>query len=233
MRRVAVIADIHANLPALVAGLRAVDVLDVDSVYGAGDLVGYGPHPVGVCRLVQARAIATVYGNRDYAIGRNLDDPGIAYTTKHDRDLARRSVAWTLAHTDQQTKDYLRALPFDLRFDRGSARVRLVHGSPRRVSEKLLEQRPARRFERIAAEADCDVLVFGHTHKPWIREHAGVLFVNCGAIGKPEDGDPRPAFALLEIGTAGRVRASIQRVPHDTRAIAQEIDATRMQRDER
>ena len=40
-------------------------------------------------------------------------------------------------------------------------------------------------------------LVFGHTHKPWVREYGGVLFVNCGSVGKPKDGDPRAAFAIL------------------------------------
>jgi predicted phosphodiesterase len=40
--------------------------------------------------------------------------------------------------------------------------------------------------------------VFGHTHKPWVREHGGVLFVNCGSVGKPKDGDARGAFAVLD-----------------------------------
>ena len=41
------------------------------------------------------------------------------------------------------------------------------------------------------------MLVFGHTHKPWVHEYGGVLFVNCGSVGKPKDGDPRGAFAIL------------------------------------
>ena len=41
------------------------------------------------------------------------------------------------------------------------------------------------------------MLVFGHTHKPWVHEYGGVLFVNCGSVGKPKDGDPRGAFAVL------------------------------------
>ena len=91
----------------------------------------------------------------------------------------------------------MRKLPFDLRFELAGKRVRLVHGSPRKVNEYLFEEKPAT-FERIAALADCDVLVFGHTHKPWIHEYGGVLFVNCGSVGKPKDGDARAAFALLK-----------------------------------
>jgi putative phosphoesterase len=119
----------------------------------------------------------------------------------------------------------MRALPFDLRFELGADRVRLVHGSPRKVNEYLFEDKPARTFERIAGLADCDVLVFGHTHKPWIHEYGGVLFVNCGSVGKPKDGDPRSAFALLELDASGRVAASIERVPYDVEAVARDVAA--------
>jgi putative phosphoesterase len=231
MRRVAVITDIHANLPALVAGLQAINAIGVDAVYCGGDLVGYGPHPIGVCRLIEERRIPTIYGNCDYAIGRDLEDCGCAYVSQHDRELDQLSVAWTLAHTDQHSKDFMRGLPFDLRFELGEERVRLVHGSPRKVNEYLFEDKPARTFERIAADADCDVLVFGHTHKPWVHEYGGVLFVNCGSIGRPKDGDPRAAFALLELDTAGRVRASIQRTLYDAQAVAHEVAATGLPRE--
>ena len=144
--------------------------------------------------------------------------------TQHDRELGQRSVAWTLAHTDARSKAFMRDLPFDLRFSLGRRRVRLVHGSPRKVNEYLFEDKPARLYERLAAQADCDVLVFGHTHKPWVREHGGVLFVNCGSVGKPKDGDPRAAFALLE-WTADDLRVSIERVPYDAEAVAREVAA--------
>ena len=78
-----------------------------------------------------------------------------------------------------------------------------MHGSPRKVNEYLFEHKPARTFERIAALADCDVLVFGHTHKPWINEYGGVLFVNCGSVGKPNEGDARGGYAVLEASRRG------------------------------
>ena len=221
--RVAVITDIHANLPALEAALDAIDALRVDAIYCGGDLVGYGPHPTEVCALIEQRSIPTIYGNYDYAIGRDLTDCGCAYLTEHDRELGSQSVAWTLAHTDRHAKEFMRALPFDLRFALGERRVRLVHGSPRKVNEYLFEDKPARTFERIAAGADCDVLVFGHTHKPWIHSYGGVLFVNCGSVGKPKDGDHRAAFAVLELDSQGAAQASVTRVPYDAAAVAQEV----------
>lgn len=221
--RVAVITDIHANLPALEAALGAIDAMGVDAVYCGGDLVGYGPHPNGVCRLIERRGIPTIHGNYDEAIGRDHDDCGCAYVTAHDRELGRRSVEWTLAHTDADSKAFMRTLPFDLRFTMGDRRVRLVHGSPRRVNEYLFEDKPASLYRRLAATADCDVLVFGHTHRPWIAEHGGVLFVNCGSVGKPKDGDPRGAFAVLELA-GDRVEARIERVDYDAASVAREVE---------
>src|SRR5919109_3092031 len=222
VERVAVITDIHGNLPALEAVLEAIDGMGVDGVYCGGDLVGYGPHPDEVCGLIEERRIPTIYGNYDYAIGRDLDDCGCAYRDQHDRELGRRSIEWTLEHTDERSKAFMRRLPFDLRFQLGDWRVRLVHGSPRKLNEYLFADKPAHTFERIAVGADSDVLVFGHTHQPWIHEYGGVLFVNCGSVGKPKDRDARAAFAVLEATDDG-VAASIRRTAYDALAVAREM----------
>jgi putative phosphoesterase len=219
---IAVITDIHANLPALQAALARIDELGIESVYCGGDLVGYGPHPNEVVALVAERDIPAIYGNYDYAIARDLEDCGCAYITPHDRELGQGSVEWTLAHTDRRSKEWMRELPFDLRFDVGAASVHLVHGSPRKVNEYLFEDKPARLYERLAAAEDAGVMVFGHTHKPWVRSYGGVLFVNCGSVGKPKDGDPRGAFAVLEAEDAG-VRVTVERVEYDAPAVAREV----------
>jgi putative phosphoesterase len=222
MDRVAVITDIHANLPALQAALARIDQLGIADIYCGGDLVGYGPHPNEVCALIQERGIPTIYGNYDYAIARDLEDCGCAYVTPHDRELGQQSVNWTLANTDQRSKDFMRNLPFDLHFALGAHNVHLVHGSPRKVNEYLFEGKPASLYERLAAAETDDALVFGHTHKPWVHDFGGVRFVNCGSVGKPKDGDPRGAFAVLE-ATPSEVRATIERVVYDADAVAAEV----------
>jgi putative phosphoesterase len=221
---VAIITDIHANLPALEAALTRIDELGVGQIYCGGDLVGYGPYPNEVCTLLSERQIPTIYGNYDYAIGRDLEDCGCAYRDRHEREIGQLSVDWTLANTDEESKAFMRALPFDLRFEVAGKRVCLVHGSPRKVNEYLFEDKPVRTFERIAALADCDVLVFGHTHRPWVREYGGVLFLNCGSVGKPKDGDARGSFALLDAAGDG-IRVKIERVSYDAAAVAARMRA--------
>ena len=224
MDRLAVITDIHANLPALHAALARIEELGIERVYCGGDLVGYGPHPNEACAVIEDLGIPTIYGNYDHAIGRNLEDCGCAYIDQHDRELGQQSVDWTLAHTNQRSKNFMRDLPFDLRFELAGQRVRLVHGSPRKVNEYLFEDKPARTFERIAVGADCDILVFGHTHQPWIHEYASVLFVNCGSVGKPKDGDPRAGFAVLD-PAADSSLGRIERVDYDAQSVAREVAA--------
>jgi putative phosphoesterase len=221
---VAVITDIHANLPALEAALERIEELGIEAICCGGDLVGDGPHPNEVCALIEERGIPTIYGNYDYAIARDLEDCGCAYITPADRELGQRSVEWTLAHTDQRSKAFMRELPFDMHFPVGTTDVHLVHGSPRKVNEYLFEDKPARLYERLAAAESDPVLVFGHTHKPWEHEYGGVLFVNCGSVGKPKDGDPRGAFAILTATPAG-VHVTIERVEYDAAAVAREVAA--------
>ena len=222
--QVAVITDVHANASALGAVLARIERLGIERVFCGGDLVGYGPHPNAVCAVIAEREIPTIYGNYDYAIARDQEDCGCAYVTPHDRELGQLSVLWTLANTDQASKDFMRGLPFDLRFPVGDHEVHLVHGSPRKVNEYLFEDKPDSLYERLAAAEPARVLVFGHTHKPWVREHGGVLFVNCGSVGKPKDGDPRAAFAILSAGAAAP-RVTIERVEYDAHAVAEEVTA--------
>src|SRR4051794_34438283 len=220
--RTAVITDIHGNLAALEATLDWIDNEGIERIFCGGDLVGYGAYPNEVCALIEERAIPTIYGNYDYAIARDLADCGCAYVTEHDRELGQQSVAWTLEHTEQPAKDFMRGLPFELRFEVGGIPVHLVHGSPRKVNEYLFEEKPASLYERLAAAEQDRVLVFGHTHRPWVREYGGVLFVNCGSVGKPKDGDPRAGFAILDEAD-GSLDVTIQRVEYDAESAARDV----------
>ncbi len=118
----------------------------------------------------------------------------------------------------------MRELSFDLRFGLGERDVHLVHGSPRKVNEYLFEDKPASLYERLAGAETDEVLVFGHTQKPWMHSYGGVLFVNCGSVGKPKDRDPRGAFAILRPGVQG-IEVAIERVEYDAEAVAREVAA--------
>jgi hypothetical protein len=152
--RAAVITDIHGNVPALEAALCRIGELSVDDVYCGGDLVGYGPPRTRSAARSRSgayrRSTATTTSR-----SRAISTTAAAYPTPKDREIGQGSVAWTLVHTDERSKRFMRDLPFDLRFELAGKRVRLVNGSPRKVNEYLLEDWPASSFERIARPADC------------------------------------------------------------------------------
>jgi putative phosphoesterase len=223
--RIAIFSDLHGNSAATEAVLAAIDAAAPDAVYCLGDLVGYGAFPNETTALIRSRGIPTIMGNYDDGVGFDRDDCGCAYKDKDEEARGQQSLFWTRTVTTGENKAYLRTLRPEIRFAAEGKRFRLVHGSPRRMNEYLFEDRDPRSLERIAGIADCDVLVFGHTHKPWVRAIGGVLFVNDGSVGKPKDGDPRAAWALLTATAGEPVRVEIRRVAYDVAVMAAAIRA--------
>ena len=223
--RIAIFSDLHANIAAGEAVLAAIDAEGPDAVYCLGDLVGYGPFPNETTELIRSWNTPTIMGNYDDGVGFDRDDCGCAYKDADEQARGQESLFWTRRVTTDENKDYLRTLLPEIRFETEGQRFRLVHGSPRRMNEYLFEDRDPRSLARIARDADCDVLVFGHTHKPWVKEIEGVLFINEGSVGKPKDGDPRGAWALLTVTAGQPVEVEIRRVPYDVAAMAEAIRA--------
>ena len=223
-QRIAIFGDLHGNSASTEAVLAAIDAETPDATYCLGDLVGYGARPNEVIDRIRQRAIPTIMGNYDDGVGFDRDDCGCAYKDAGERERGQASLMWTRQVTTGANKAYLRSLVPEIRMEASGKRLRLVHGSPRRMNEYLFEDRDHRSLARIAWAADCDVLVFGHTHRPWSREIEGVLFVNAGSAGKPKDGDPRAAWALLTID-GGTVDVDIRRVDYDIAPMAAAIRA--------
>jgi putative phosphoesterase len=219
--RIAIFSDIHANLPALEAVLEDVRRQSFDAVYCLGDLVGYAPFPNEVTQRIRAARIPTVMGNYDDGVGFDREDCGCAYREADEKRRGEQSLAWTKAQVTADNKAFLRTLHRDIRFDAGTQRVLLVHGSPRKINEYLFEDRPESSFQRIAASSDADIIVFGHTHKPYVKTIDRVLFVNVGSVGKPKDGDWRACYAMLEPGGATPVH--FVRLEYDLRAVTNAI----------
>lgn len=216
--RLAILSDIHANLHALQAAWADVEAQRPEAVYGLGDLVGYGAYPNEVIEFIRARAIPTVMGNYDQGVGFDLDDCGCAYRTLEDRRRGDHSLSWSQARTSDTNKTYLQALWPEIRLEGPRATLHLVHGSPRKINEYVFEDRPAATFERLAALAAADLIVFGHTHRPYQKRVGPTLFVNAGSVGKPHDGDPRACYALLDLDR--ELRVEIRRVVYDVAAAA-------------
>lgn len=210
--RLAVFSDIHGNLPALEAVLDDIGRRGVDAVYCLGDLVGYAPFPNEVTERMRREQIPTIMGNYDDGVGFDRDDCGCAYREEGERVRGQRSLEWTRAEVTPENKAFLRTLAPEIRIAVGGRRMLLVHGSPRRMNEYLFENRALSSFQRLAASSNADVIVFGHTHKPYAKLVDGVWFVNAGSVGKPKDGNWHACYALLDL--TADMPASFVRVPY-------------------
>lgn len=223
--RLAVISDIHANLPALEAVLADIERQDVDDVLCLGDLVGYAPWPNEVTAAILARGIPTIMGNYDDGVGFDRDNCGCSYKDPRLETLGDQSLAWTQQHTTNDHKAYLRSLAPSIRRTFDGHEFLFVHGSPRKMNEYVYEDRPAETLRRIADSAQADVLVFGHTHLPYQKRVGDVLFVNTGAVGKPKDGDPRAGYVIFDISPT-EVAPHLIRLDYDVERAAQALEVS-------
>jgi len=228
MKSVTIFGDIHANLPALQAVLTDIEAHDLSPVYCLGDLVGYGTFPNEVIETIRERNIPTIMGNYDQGIGNDSDDCGCAYTSAAAEALGKRSIAWTNQNTSADNKLYLRQLAAQIPLELDGLRVRLVHGSPRKINEYLYADRPDATLERLLDMAEAEVLVCGHTHIPYHRIlPSGRHVVNAGSVGKPKDGNPQACNVVLEANNQD-LTVTFKRVSYDVERAAQAIEASAM-----
>ena len=207
--RIALISDIHANLPALEAVIEHINVTKgIDTTYHLGDLVGYAPWPNEVVAMLRGFRIPGVAGNYDSTTATDYRHCGCKYEDPRQEALSHLSYDWTRKHCSAETKRRLGRLPFriDIRPNGGHApgsTVILVHGTPTLNTLYWTEDRSDAFCTKMAGMAGAktgDLICFGHTHKPWHREVEGIQFVNTGSVGRPKDGDWRAGYVVLDLG---------------------------------
>lgn len=226
--RLAFISDIHANILALLNVLEDIEVQDIDKTYCLGDLVGYGPYPNQVIDTIRHHRIPTVMGNYDEGVGFSKGDCGCAYTTDDEKRNGQISIDWTTEKVTPDNKEVLQRLHKEIRFNVDGFSFLLVHGSPRRINEYLFEDRPESSLKRVLEGQEVDVMLCGHTHKPYHREIDGVHIINDGSVGKPKDGDPRACYAIID--TEEELSVEFRRVPYKVETVAEDIIKTGLPR---
>jgi diadenosine tetraphosphatase ApaH/serine/threonine PP2A family protein phosphatase len=220
--RVAILADIHANLAAFEAVLKDIEAKGgVDEFWCLGDIVGYGPDPADCLRLLRELDPVCVSGNHDLgAIGR--------LELSYFNPTAAEACRWTATRLNPVDTRYLEDLPATVQ--RGD--FLLVHGSPMEPAlEYVMSTGIAAKNFSFLKSRFCLV---GHTHVPLVfREEEGFctsislspgiglvlgekrMIINPGGIGQPRDDDPRASYAIYE--SEGRM-FRIYRVPYDIKS---------------
>ena len=214
--RIALISDVHGNLPGLEASLEFLDSLGTDQIVCLGDLVHYGPYPSEVVDLINDRRIDTVQGNCDRAVGRGRDSTGDDYPNVQWQKEADEVLEWTCDQIDMKQKKYLGRLPFSRRYRIGSTRILCVHGTPANISASVRNSDTPEVHRYLLKRNDCDVLAAGHTHDMLLYSRNDGMIANPGSVG----GGTLPGtatIAVLEVDE-NRPRVSVcwHRIPFDT-----------------
>jgi putative phosphoesterase len=178
--KLAVLADIHGNLPALKAVLKDAEKNNVNGFIIAGDHVGDGPQPGEVVDRIRSLGGWIIKGNREeYTISYN--DGLHEDWNRHNQMYA---AVWTQQCLDRSQIDYLRSLPEQLVVDlSGTSPIRVVHGSPLDIYEHLYPNKELEKLKRAVNSIKEPVLVCGHTHEAWSRVVHEKLVVNPGSVG--------------------------------------------------
>jgi putative phosphoesterase len=224
--KVALIGDIHANLPALESVLAHIREQGIDRIWNVGDFVGYGAFPeevVGLFRTteeLQNPHGLNIIGNYDLKVLR-FPERKKKWRKKKDPEKYL-AFKWAYESLSKKSRKYLRFLSKEIRLKAKGKRILLTHASPASNQEPLTPETPQKRLKKLARMSKADIVICGHSHQPFVREVDGVWFINPGSVGRPDDGDPRACYAVLEI-TSASVDVRHHRVEYDLERAANAI----------
>lgn len=220
--RILVLSDIHGNIDAL----EAIDE-PCDKILFLGDVVDYGPDPVACIDFLVERDALRVRGNHDNAVA-NRVDCGCGEAFRH-LSVITREYMWRIL--DQRQLQWLGGADTFLELWQTGKSVYATHAAPSdNLFKYLLPDSLDEELELEAAVAGSDIILTGHTHKPFARVVGERLVVNVGSVGQPRDGIPRASYAVIENGQVELKRVDydidkalhrLRRLPMDTGAIDQ------------
>jgi putative phosphoesterase len=189
--KILIVSDIHANLEAL----QAVLAESHDELWVLGDLVNYGPNPCEVVELIRSHASLVVQGNHDYAIGSGSDPRcSIAF-----REMARAIGEYTEPLLNADQKAFLCSLPPTAARTIDGSRFFLCHATPTEPLFKYCPDDPARWAPEVGG-LQADMVLAGHTHRPFTMNLEKLRIVNPGSVGQPKHGAPMACYAICENG---------------------------------
>ena len=212
MVQVAVISDIHGNLPALQAVIEDLRRISPDVVVVDGDIINRGPQSRECLAAVREQGYTVVYGNHeDYAIRRR--SPRIPPEWLIPFFAPFQEVADSLSAEEAAVFEHL-PRAFVLQWPELPA-VRMTHGSPRALNHGIGPWLEPTELDALLDMIPEPVLVGAHTHRAFEHRRAdGHMALNCGAVGVPYNGDPRAQYLLLH-GEDGAWQPEFRAVPYD------------------
>ena len=239
--KIALISDIHANLPALEAVLEDIQTHQPDDIYCLGDTVNFAGWDNEVINLIRKKDITCIQGNHDEGIAWRKTVFPFSSNTEKQKQFGQQSIHLVNERITNENRTYLSNLPFMLqlqfRFPFHDIRLAMVHGSISSNTEYVKADTKEEYLLEMMEAVNADVLLMGHTHIPYhkaiyceeenrkIYRHA----INVGSVGKPKHGNSKACYTILtinhdaDLASPDAVNVQFHYVPYDVKKVIRHI----------
>ncbi|MEM2768758.1 MAG: YfcE family phosphodiesterase [Candidatus Pacearchaeota archaeon] len=211
--KIAIISDIHSNFIALKEVLREIKKKKIKKIFCAGDIIGYASMPNECIKELIKNNIKSIYGNHEFVL------LNFQYANLLNYQ-ALKALIWHKENLENFAWRWIKKLKEKLILKIGSKKIMIFHGSPENCFEYIWPDTSKEIFEYWLKKYNVDILIFGHTHIPFIKNINSKLVINPGSIGQPRDGNNKASFCIIDLEN---LEAKIFRKIYDINKIAEDI----------
>jgi len=208
--KIGLISDIHSNAPALEVILEHLEGAGVDTIIHAGDLIGYNPYPNEVVQMLKRSRVRGIKGNHEVIL--------LTMDTRRANIPAEMAIRWTDEVLSGESREYIANLDDSIGVELGDLTMAVHHGSPSDVFEYI---HAIDATSELLEDANANILVLGHTHRPFDRTVKAGLIVNPGSVGQPRDGNWMTSCTILN---PEKMEIERVRLPYDVEAVVSKIE---------
>ena len=187
MEKIAIISDIHGNLEALKSVIEDIKERNIDKIFCIGDIIAKGTHQQECVDLIRKNCEVVIKGNCDEYFTSDADLSG-APQLEIDR------MNWNKSKLNEETKNYLKQLPYCYEFYMSGRLVRIMHAHPEQINKFVGNIDKIDRLYELflpslntVSDKKADVLIYGHIHTPYLQKIYNRVIINTGSVGNAID----------------------------------------------
>jgi predicted phosphodiesterase len=225
MTKLAILSDIHGNLPALEAVMADMKQFSVDQVIVAGDVINFGPFSRQTAEIVIEQNWPVIRGNNEFFL---IDYSTPRAPAEWSDPLQFAPIAWLSRQfdADPKLKKQIAAWPdsLNLRYE-DAPPIQVFHGTPHDPWDSIYWTLTDVEIEKLLSTVAAEFVICGHTHLPLDRQSGRWHVFNPGSVGVPLDGMFSASYMILE-GNEKGWRPTFRRIPFAYEAIFEEFETS-------
>ena len=179
---IAVISDIHGNLPGLEAVLKDIEEVGAEQIVCLGDVAGFGPQPREALASIKALGCSVVMGNADMEM---LEPRQLEEIDGEDAQFFFDIEQWCAEQLDGDDLAFIRSFRATLRLELGGRSLLCFHGSPQSFNDVIVATTPDETLDDLFTGQHAQVMAGGHTHTQLLRRYKEGFLINPGSVGLP------------------------------------------------